>query len=228
MTSNRKNRRKFLGLSAATVGTVLLSQKVAMPADNPLSNDKIKIIALNGSPRRDKTTAQGLKMVLEAAKAVDPERIETELVHLVDYRLFDSERVLGEQATKPATGDIIKLEDQFRAANVKGIIVGSPVFNSMMSLFVVALFSQIDHALLQGKTGGALAVGGARNGGQESVVQGINTYLMHEGVILPGTGSAGRIGALCWNQNDSLDQDDLGKKLAESLGQRVAQTALRQ
>lgn len=218
------SRRNFIATTALAAGVATLGTTLAVASTTETAG-KIKIIGISGSPRRGKTTVESLTLALEAAKEIDPNRIEIEIIELLDYNLFESERVLGSNAVK-GNGSFAKLEEKLADPMVRGILVGSPVHNSMLSLMTSAFFAQIDHKILQGKVGGALAVGGARNGGQESTVSGINTYLFHEGVILPGTGKSGRIGALLWNQKDTVAADEFGIKLTKILGQRIAKVAL--
>ncbi len=214
------------GVAAMTHGQSMSSMAAAaMAADVSESanrSKKIRIVALNGSPRRDKTTVEGLTIALEAAKLIAPDRIETEMFHLVDYPFFDA-RLFGDHP--------LESREAFEALEAKlsvasGVLVGSPVHNGGASALVSIFFGQVTHTLLQGKVAAALSVGGARNGGQEHVIQTIQSYLMHEGMILPGTGIAGRSGALCWNQKDSLAADEAGRDLASRIGRRVATLAL--
>ncbi len=219
-------RRQFLAAGAAAVSTAALGLVAGTPAvaqDAPAG--KIKIIGINGSPRRDKTTAEALKNALDAAKAVAPDKIDVELIHLADYNLFASERLFGDAAVKGGD-EYAKLNEKLADPAVRGVIVGSPTHNGAPSALIAALFGQIDHSVLQGKIAGALAVGGARNGGQEQVVDVINDYLFHEGAILPGAGASGRTGALLWNQKDSVAHDEFGLGMARGLAQRVAKLAL--
>ena len=221
------SRRDFFAAGSVALGTTALATGLGtstLSADET-GNGKIRIIGISGSPRRGKTTVESLNAALAAAKAVAPDKIETELIELIDYSLFDSQRVFGPAAVK-GNGSFAKLEETLSAPAVRGILIGSPVHNSMLSVLLSAFFAQIKHTILQGKIGGALAVGGARNGGQESVVDCLNTYLFHEGVILPGTGKAGRTGALLWNQKDTAAADEAGLKLTKVLAERVAKVAL--
>ncbi len=235
--NNKISRRHFLSSTALAAGAAAATESVLNPSSSAAQTvpaGKIRIIALNGSPRKDKTTVAALTVALGAAQAVSPDRIEVELVHLADYNLLSSQRVLGSLAIPTLEGktDFIKLEEKLSAPEVRGLLVGSPTHNSTQSSLVTLFFGQVRHGndknglpILEGKPAGALAVGGGRNGGQENVVNGINTYFFHEKMILVGT-DAGRVGALLWNQKDSIEADDFGKKLAVSLGQRVAKAAL--
>lgn len=235
--SETLTRRHFLSSTILAAGAAAATEAVLNPQQASAQTapaGKIKIIALNGSPRKDKTTVAALTVAMGAAKAVSPERVEVELVHLVDYNLLSSQRVLGDLAIPSVNGktDFVKLEEKLSAPEVRGILVGSPVHNSSPSSLVTLFFGQVRHGndknghpILEGKPTGALAVGGGRNGGQENVVNGINTYFFHEKMILVGA-DTGRVGALLWNQKDSIEADEFGKKLATTLGQRVAKAAL--
>ena len=218
-------RRQFLAVGAAALSSAALGLAASTASAQDAATGKIKIIGINGSPRRDKTTAEALKNALDAAKAVAPDKIDVELVCLADYNLFASERLFGDAAVK-GDDECAKLNEKLADPAVRGVIVGSPTHNGAPSALIAALFGQIDHSVLQGKIAGALAVGGARNGGQEQVVDGINTYLFHEGAILPGPGGSGRTGALLWNQKDSVAHDEFGLGMARGLAQRIAKLAL--
>ena len=227
----RDSRRNFLERATVGVGVTgmvasvaaIHGQSVAADVTEPSNrSEKIRIVALNGSPRRNKTTVEGLTIALEAAKLIASDRIETEILHLVDYPFFDA-RLFGDRP--------LESREAFEALEAKlseasGVLVGSPVHNGGVSALVSIFFGQVTHTLLQGKVAAALSVGGARNGGQEHVIQTIQSYLMHEGMILPGTGITGRSGALCWNQKDSLAADEAGRDLAGRIGRRVATLAL--
>ena len=174
--TKKLSRRDFLNstiLAAGAATAVLSPPQASAQAD---AAGKITILVLNGSPRKDKTTVAGLTVAMGAAKAVAPERINVELVHLVDYNLLSSERLLGDLAVPTISGkiDFVKLEEKLSAPDVRGILVGSPVNNSSLSSLVALFFGQVRHGndkngypILEGKPAGALAVGGGRNGGQE-------------------------------------------------------------
>ena len=218
-------RREFLSRAALVAGGAMAvavmtnGMSVAAGDDAAL---KCRIVGLSGSPRRGMTTASGIRIALEAAQSVAPDRITTEFIELIDYPLGDA-RLLGEQAPTD-TSAFSELEEKL--AGAAGFIIGSPVHNSGAAALVTLFFGQVTHSLLQGKVGAALSVGGTIRGGQENVVQVLNTFMMHEGMILPGTGTAGRTGAFCQSKKDSLDDDDYGRSLAVLIGQRVATVAL--
>lgn len=103
---------------------------------NHVCGDTMKIIAINGSPRKKNNTATLLQHALAGAKAAHPEgTVETELVHLYDLRYqgckscFACKRINGKSQGKcaiidelqPVLGDI---------AEADGIILGTPVYFS--------------------------------------------------------------------------------------------------
>ena len=77
--------------------------------------------------------------------------------------------------------------------------------------------------------GGALAVGGARNGGQERIIQDLHGFFFGEEMVVVGDGKpTSHSGATLWNHwKDDLAQDEEGMKTAKHLGRRVAEIALK-
>lgn len=73
-------------------------------------------------------------------------------------------------------------------------IVSSPVFFGCMSAQLKALFDRTillrrNGFMLKGKVGGAVAVGGARNGGQEFTIQAIHSWMHIHGMLVVGDGA---------------------------------------
>jgi len=191
----------------------------------------VKIIAINTSPRAGKTTAAALTAVLEAAKAVDP-KIEVELIELAAMNIPGA-AAAGLPVPAGQTDDFPKLVPKLADPAVAGIIVGSPVYFSNMSSLCKAFLDRCivfrkQGFSLSGKVAGVVAVGGARNGGQELTVQSIQAALLCQDVVLVGTGKpTGRAGAMLWSQKSDISGDEYGLTLAKGLGRRVAEAALR-
>jgi multimeric flavodoxin WrbA len=234
MASNA-NRRKFLqaaGLGVAAAAA-MQSSLPAAPAESASATKRVKIIAVSGSPRKGKTTAAALTTALEAAKAVDPERIETELIELADLKL-NGNMAAGVPLEPGQQDDFPELATKLAAKDVGGIIVGSPVyFGSMTSLCKAFLDRCISLRMRQfalaNKVGGALAVGAVRNGGQELTLQGIQAALMCQEMVVVGDGRPTcHTGATVWNSGkDDVSQDEFGMSTVKNLGRRVAEVALR-
>ena len=234
MTS-KVNRRKFLrnagaGVAAGSAVTAAVSAASAEPAQ---AASPIKIIAISGSPRKGKTTAAALKVCLEAAQAVDPERIETELIELADMKL-NGNMAAGIPLEPGQQDDFPDLAAKLAEPSVAGIVIGSPVyFGSMTSLCKAFLDRSIALRMrkfaLANKVGGALAVGSVRNGGQELTLQGIQAAMMCQEMVVVGDGRPScHTGATVWNSgNDDISKDEFGLSTAKNLGRRVAEVALK-
>lgn len=217
------SRRTFLGAAGAAAAAGAMAEGAGAAEAKGAG---VKIVALACSPRPGKTTAQGLEVCLEAAKQAAP-GIETELVELAgrDIPVF----VPG----APAPEDFKKVAAVLRDPKVKGILVGTPVYFGDMTSLAKAF---LDHCIalrkdgfaLAGKVAGVLAVGGARNGGQELTIQSVQAVLMcHEMVIVGDGRPTAHRGATLWNQGDDISGDEFGLKTARNLGRRVAEVAVR-
>ncbi|MGI6459030.1 MAG: flavodoxin family protein [Candidatus Hydrogenedentales bacterium] len=219
------DRRKLLRAAGATAITGALARGALAQAPAPPG----KIIAVNTSLRAGKTTAAGLNLCLEAAREVNP-ALETELIELAGLNL-PAQVLVGEALREGETDDFPVVAERLRDPAVAGLIVGSPVyFNNMSGLcktFIDRCMAfRKNRFELRNKVFGALAVGAARNGGQELTLSAIQAGFMGQDVIVVGDGQpSGRIGATLWNQNDSIAQDEFGIDTAKGLGRRVAELA---
>ncbi len=94
----------------------------------------MKIYAINGSPRKNKNTAQFLKAALDGAKNVAGiEPLETEMIHLYDLEYkscmscFECKRLGGRSYGKCALKDSLTPVME-KLAHADGLILGSPVY----------------------------------------------------------------------------------------------------
>jgi multimeric flavodoxin WrbA len=116
---------------------------------------------------------------------------------------------------------------------VAGIIVGTPVYFGDMTSLCKAF---LDRCIVLRKGGfvwankvaGVLAVGGARNGGQELTIQSVQAVLMCHEMLLVGDGRpTGHRGATLWSgAPGGITKDEFGMATARNLGRRVAEVAL--
>ncbi len=231
--SNDLTRRGFLGVTGAAVAAgAATGAATAQAADAGGNAGKktIKILAISGSPRKGKTTATALQVCLDAAKAVDPDHVEVELIELAEMRI---DGALAVAPPSEQNDDFTKLIPKLTDPKVAGIIVGSPVYFGNMSSLAKAFFDRCialrkDFAL-GNKVGGALAVGGGRNGGQEQVLRSIHTSMMGQEMIIVGDGRpTAHWGATLWNNwKDDILKDEFGLSTAKNLGRHVAEVARR-
>jgi len=224
------SRRGFLGAAGAVAAVGAVPGASAAGADAAPQGKKIKILAVCGSPRKGKTTAVALKVCLDAAKAVAPDQIETELIELAGLNI-NGLVAAGIELPPGQKDDFLALEPKLADPAMRGIIVGSPVyFGDMTSLckaFLERLMVFKKPLVLSNRVGGALAVGGARNGGQEHTLRSIQAALFGQEMVLVGDGRPTcHYGAtLCNNAKDDILKDEAGMATARNLGRRVAEVA---
>jgi len=211
-----------------------LAMGAGMAAAAPRRRDgKVVILGVSCSPRKGKTTATSVKAALDAAKAVDP-RIE---VDLIDLGGLDVAGWRG--GAKPSAGmpevndDFTGLLPKFQDPELGGLIIGSPTYFRSMSSLCKAFLERLaplrsPKLLLADKPVGALSVGAYRNGGQELVIQEIQTVMLCHEVMAVGGKPSAHQGATLWNAyNDDIMKDEFGIKSAQLLGARVAEAALK-
>ena len=219
------SRREIMAAVGAAAAAGVAGQTIAAEPAAPAVG-KVKIIGVACSPRKGKTTAEGLKLALDAAAKVAPS-IEAELIELAGMNI--PVFVPGAKDS----GDFGKIAPRLSAAGVGGILIGTPVYFGNMSSLCKAF---LDHCMafrmnkfaLSGKVGGVLAVGGVRNGGQELTIQSVQAALMAQEMVIVGDARpTAHCGATLWNQKDSVAGDAFGCGTAANLGRRVAEVALR-
>jgi multimeric flavodoxin WrbA len=191
---------------------------------------KIKILGVCGSARKGKTTATALGVALEAAKAVDPQQIEIELIELAG-RNINGLVAAGVPLPPDQKDDFLAMESKISDPAVRGMIVGSPVYfgdmSSLCKAFLERLMAFKKTLALSNRVGGALAVAGGRNGGQEHTLRSIQAALFSQEMIIVGDGRPTcHYGATLWNNaKDDITQDAPGIATAKNLGRRVAEVA---
>ena len=219
-------RRNFLKLAAGTAlavetGTGTLASQQATAAE--AIPKKLKVLAFSGSRRLGKTTATGLNLVLDSIREADA-NIETELIELANYQLFG----YGLKGVDLPIGDFELLAAKIREKNVTGLVFGTPSYfgtlSSLMKMFIEQLMAFRREVELKNKIVGAIAVGGARNGGQERCLEQIWTALACQQVIFAQDAvPTAHWGGTLWNQNDSIEGDEFGRNTAKNLGVRIAE-----
>jgi multimeric flavodoxin WrbA len=225
-------RRDFVRSSVvAGAGISAVAGPAAAPAAAS-AEDKVKIVAISCSPRKGKTTATALQVCLDAAREVSP-RIETELIELAGLKINGNVAAgipleAGERDDFPTL--VPKLKDQ----NVRGVIIGTPVYFGNMSSLCKAFLERCivlyhpDYAL-SNKVAGVVAVGGTRNGGQEATIQSVHMSLFCQEMIVVGNGRpSSRLGGTVWSGAEGgVLKDEFGMTTTKALGRRVAEVALR-
>lgn len=122
-------------------------------------------------------------------------------------------------------GDILKL-----LVEADGIIVGSPTYFANVSSHISLMMERSLPLRRQGfklknKLGGAVAVGGSRNGGQEAVVGILSRWFTLHGMLVVGddapTAHFGGIGV--GRNSGDTSSDEVGLETARNLGKHMAE-----
>ncbi len=183
----------------------------------------MKVLAINGSPRKEGNTFKSLSIVGEKLKE---HGIEMEIVQVGSMKFTGciacNACANAKNETCPAfkdeLGEIIQ-----KAKEADGILLGSPVYfagvNGTMKSFLDRFFkvSGANGNLLSHKVGASIAA--VRRSGGIQTVDELNKYIQYSEMIMPGSnywtvvhgGSPGEV-----------TQDDEGMQILETLGKNMA------
>ncbi len=186
----------------------------------------VKIIGIIGSPRKKGNTAFLVEKALESAEdaGANVESIHLGEMEIESCNACDICKMTGEC---PKDDGINHLLSKIQEAH--GLIIGSPVYFGNVSAQLKILMDRSrplrSDFKLKDKVGGAITVGGSRNGGQETAISAIHKFLLiHDAVIVGdgsplahygGTGFAGAAG--------DIETDDFGIETSKNLGKRIAE-----
>lgn len=188
----------------------------------------VKIIGIVGSPRTDGNTSFLVETALKSAEEVGA---DTEIINLGSLNL---EPCVACDICK-ATGECA-IYDDMREITEKlmesdGMIIGSPVYFGSVTAQLKILIDRSrplrGSFRLRNKIGGALAVGGSRNGGQESTIGTIHDFLLIHDAIVVGDGApmAHYGGTGVGGPKGDTKLDEIGIETSKNLGKRVAELA---
>lgn len=214
-------RRNFL----ATAGTAALAATTtsALAAESG-GGKTMKILGIACSPRKGMTTAKSVQAALDAAKGVDS-RIQVELIDLGGLSIAG-------WSLEPPKDDFVPILPKLQDPAVAGLIIGSPSYFRGLSSLCKAFIERCaplrePKMLLDGKPIGVIATGGFRNGGQELVIEQIQTAMLCFGMIPVGGRPPAFQGGTVVSTKDDISGDELGLGTARNTGLRVADLALR-
>ena len=170
----------------------------------------MKVIAFNGSARKDGNTALLIKRVF---KVLQEEGIETELVQLAGEQIRGCTacRTCFETKNQRCVieDDKINLYIQ-KMAKADAVILGSPTYFSMMS-------PEMNPEMFRRKVGAAVVA--VRRAGGMPTFDAINHFFFISEMIVPGSNY--------WNigvgrQKGDVEQDEEGMETMEVLGRNMA------
>lgn len=217
------NRREFVGVTATAAIAGSLAPGVATAAEGEFK--PIKIIGIACSPRKGMTTAKAVQVALDAAKGLDA-RIQVELIDLGGLNIAG-------WSPNPPSDDFVPLLPKLEDPTVAGLVIGSPSYFRGLSALCKAFIERCGplrepKMLLDGKPVGVIATGGFRNGGQELVIEQIQTAMLCFGMIPVGGRPPAFQGGTLLATKDDINGDELGLGTARNTGLRVADLVLKQ
>jgi multimeric flavodoxin WrbA len=183
----------------------------------------LKVVAFNGSARKDGNTAILLKRVL---KVLEAEGFETELVQLAGEQIrgCNACRTCFETKNQRCVieGDKVNAYIQ-TIVEADGVILGSPTYFSMMSPEMKALIDRAGFVaratpdMLKHKVGAAVVA--VRRAGAIPTFDAINHFFLINQMIIPGS-SYWNIGI--GNKKGDVENDEEGMKTMDDLGRNMA------
>lgn len=216
---NLVNRRSFIGAAGPAATTVL----AATAADEAPKSKTLKILGISCSARKGMTTAKAVQAALDAAKSVDA-RIEVELIDLGGL-------AISGWTPQPVEDEFAPILPKLQDPEVAGLIIGSPSYfrspSSLCKAFIERCAPLREPGTLAGKPMGVVAVGQFRNGGQELVIEQVQTAMLCFGMMPVGGKAPAFQGATVLSTKDDISTDEIGLLTAKQLGLNVGGAALR-
>lgn len=150
----------------------------------------MKVVAINGSPRKGGNTAIAINTVFKELQA---HQIETELIDICQYKISGCSACMG--CAKSRNGKCA-INDDFNSVFAKlcaadGILIGSPVYVSGMTgqtkCFIdrAGLVAKMSGDILARKVGATVVV--ARRAGSCATFASINYFFLITQMIVPGS-----------------------------------------
>lgn len=183
----------------------------------------MKVVAFNGSPRKEGNTASALAIVLDRLEEAG---IETELVHIGKTTVAGCKACFG--CVRNRDERCILTEDPVnewiaKMKEADGILLGSPVYfagvaGAMKAFLDRAFFvAGANGALFRHKVGAAVTA--VRRSGGLPTFQGLNHYLQYSEMLIPSSNY--------WNVGHGMMAGDLaedgeGVQIMEVLGRNMA------
>lgn len=190
----------------------------------------MKIIGVAASARKNKSTRFLLEQCLDEARNAG-QGLDVELVELAGLNVNGC--LACDACKKGVTcsqdDDYQPLIAKLADPEVVGIILATPVYMGCMSSQAKAFLDRTvlfrrNGFMFRNKLGGAIAVGGSRNGGQELTIQAVHAAMMIHDMIIVGDGD--HFGGAAWgNHPDGYQADKVGIATARNLGRRMAEIA---
>ncbi len=180
----------------------------------------MKVVAFNGSPRKDGNTTLLIRQLLDQ---LEKEGIETELVHLSGKKIHGCiacYKCFQNKDQRCAVKDDIANDCIEKIMKADGIVLGSPVYFGDMTPEMKALIdrtglvSLANGGMYRDKVGAAVVA--LRRSGAVHTLGGMNQFFLAGQMIIVGRGMGfGR-------EPGEVKKDEEGMQAVKTLGQRMA------
>jgi multimeric flavodoxin WrbA len=184
----------------------------------------MKILGISGSPNPNGNTVFAVRYALEI---LGQEGADTQFLPLADKEIHPCTGCFACQKTRTCRfdDDMAEILDAMRWCD--GLIIGSPVYFGMVSGTLKTMMDRTvpfrplyDQPMeMSGKVGAGIACAGFRNGGQETTLQNIHTYLLQQNmrVINDGAGFSHAGGTVMGD----AQADELGLRTVENVARNM-------
>lgn len=184
----------------------------------------MKVLGIGGSHKKDGNTDLLVKRALDLCKE---NNLEVEFISLAEKNIQPCEDCnhCKENEKCKIDDDVNAILDKMRETDA--LIVGSPTYFASVSGKLKMLMDRTlplrrNNFQLSGKLGGAIAIGGSRNGGQEFVLMEIHNWmLLHEMLVL-GDKKTAHFGGIAVGRNPGdVLQDKIGLETVDNLAKNL-------
>ncbi len=200
-----------------------------------MKKSDVKVLGICGSPRKKSSTAYVLEDALRAAEAA--EGVQTEIIYLSDMNIIGCNQcdACARNQSYCIHKDDFTFDVMAKFVEADGYVIASPVYNMNISWKLLSFFNRFRPLhkcfpadILSGKVGGAIAVGGTRQGGQATAIQAIHEFYFCRQILVAGGGKGAYSGGTVWSHDDlekGTKLDEIGLDTARSTAIRVAKMA---
>lgn len=199
----------------------------------------VKILGICGSYRKASTYAALEAAMDEAAKV---EGVETQIIELRGRKMsacMGCNRCIKENVNQCLSYPDDDMQEVFDAiGQADGFIIASPIYAMSITPSLSMVFSRlrpnfvltrVNPDINLYKVGGAIAVGGTRNGGQEMTINAIHGLYHTKGITVVNGGLGVYGGGSVWSGDGGAQgakDDEVGMKHVRAMGRRVAKAAV--
>jgi len=190
----------------------------------------MRVLGISGAHRSGGNTDS---LVSKALSACASRGAETDFVSLagLDIRYCTDCGTCRKSFACSIKDDVFPILEKMR--NADALIVGTPTYFASVSGRLKSFFDRTiplrrNGMMLSGKVGGAIAVGGSRNGGQEKAVSEIVDWmLLHEMLVVSDKKTAHFGGIAVGRESGDALKDDVGVATAVNLSEKIVETLVR-